>query len=198
MVCREIDYIFQYIDGELGPGEKAGFEEHLKGCPRCRRAVDFMESLSKMPVMEPPGELTAKTVEKFKEHKYRESGFFAPFVAFFAHPILVPVFLVIAVVGILVLNRPVDTNLVSVKISVPMPGSHARVSLVGDFNGWDVSRGRLKKKGENWTGTFRVKPGRYQYMLVVDGEKWMPDPTAKEFVEDGYGNRNSVLDVTKI
>jgi len=38
-----------------------------------------------------------------------------------------------------------------------------------------------------------LKPGRYEYMLVVDDSKWVPEPNAKVYVDDGFGSRNAVL-----
>jgi hypothetical protein len=34
--------------------------------------------------------------------------------------------------------------------------------------------------------------GRHEYLFVVDGQ-WLPDPKAKESVQNPFGGRNSVL-----
>jgi len=43
--------------------------------------------------------------------------------------------------------------------------------------------------------TIPLKPGRYEYMFVVDGQQWIPDPFAAEQTDDGFGSRNAVLEV---
>ncbi|MBA7573509.1 hypothetical protein ES708_15307 [subsurface metagenome] len=49
-----------------------------------------------------------------------------------------------------------------------------------------------------WTGKISLKPGRYEYMLVVDDAKWVPDPNAKIYADDGFGSRNTVLYINKV
>ncbi|MCP9453560.1 MAG: isoamylase early set domain-containing protein [Nitrospira sp.] len=70
------------------------------------------------------------------------------------------------------------------------------VSVAGDFNGWNPARTTLKRAdGGIWTVTLLLKPGRYEYMFVVDGTHWIADPLATEEIGDGFGSRNAVLDV---
>ncbi len=51
---------------------------------------------------------------------------------------------------------------------------------------------------EVWVGQVQVQPGRYNYVIVVDGERMLVDPTAPQVVDDGFGGKNSVLDVGSI
>jgi 1,4-alpha-glucan branching enzyme len=46
-----------------------------------------------------------------------------------------------------------------------------------------------------WSTTIPLGPGRYHYMFVIDGERWMADPLAHETSLDGFGGQDSVLDV---
>ena len=40
--CREVlDFLSAYLDGELAPEVRAGFERHLQLCPPC---VEYLES----------------------------------------------------------------------------------------------------------------------------------------------------------
>ena len=49
----------------------------------------------------------------------------------------------------------------------------------GDFNNWDTQSHPLQKKEEGiWTTTIKLKPGRYEYMFVVNGQEWKTDPRA--------------------
>jgi hypothetical protein len=67
------------------------------------------------------------------------------------------------------------------------------VCLVGDFNDWEICRTPLRRgEGGMWHVMLDLKPGRYEYMLVVDN-KWVTDPDAPAHVDDGFGHRNGVL-----
>jgi 1,4-alpha-glucan branching enzyme len=68
-----------------------------------------------------------------------------------------------------------------------------RVCVAGSFNGWQPEQTPLESVGNGrWIGDLAVKPGRYEYLFVVDGQ-WMPDPNAKESVQNPFGGQNSVL-----
>ncbi len=71
------------------------------------------------------------------------------------------------------------------------------VSVAGDFNGWQPQETPLERTEDGaWTVTIQVKPGRYHYMFVVDGQEWITDPFAGEYSSDGFGAKNAVLDVS--
>ena len=76
------------------------------------------------------------------------------------------------------------------------PGARS-VEVVGSFNNW--SRGLLHLRDENHDGIWRaaavLPAGQHEYMFVVDGERWVTDPLAGRFVDDGFGGgrENSVL-----
>ncbi len=71
------------------------------------------------------------------------------------------------------------------------------VAIAGDFNGWNPQANILEDPDGDgiWTGTLKLKPGRYEYMFVLDGEKWFPDPNALRYVKDGFGNKNAILEI---
>jgi 1,4-alpha-glucan branching enzyme len=69
-----------------------------------------------------------------------------------------------------------------------------KVVLTGDFNNWDVSSDQMFDLGDGlWSITMYLEPGRYEYKFVVDDNVWVADPKAKEFVDDGYGGKRSVI-----
>jgi hypothetical protein len=74
---------------------------------------------------------------------------------------------------------------------------HARtVHLVGDFNDWSTTDTPLVRGANGaWSTTIPLRPGRYHYMFVVDGDRWVADPLANETSLDGFGGQDSVLDV---
>jgi 1,4-alpha-glucan branching enzyme len=68
-----------------------------------------------------------------------------------------------------------------------------KVCVAGSFNEWQPERTPLEPVGNGrWVGNLPIKPGRYEYLFVVDGN-WMPDPNAKETVQNPFGGQNSVL-----
>ncbi len=84
---------------------------------------------------------------------------------------------------------------VFVRLALLQPGARS-VSVAGDFNGWNPDQTKLERsEGGMWTATIAMKPGRYQYMFVIDGKQWIPDPLAEEGAGDGFGAQNAVLDV---
>jgi hypothetical protein len=70
------------------------------------------------------------------------------------------------------------------------------VCVAGSFNGWKPEQNPLVPRGNGrWVGDLDVKPGRYEYLFVVDGQ-WLPDPNARETVQNPYGGKNSVMIVS--
>lgn len=74
------------------------------------------------------------------------------------------------------------------------PGA-GRVSLVGDFNGWDVGRSPMRDATASgvWTVTVPVRPGRHVYAFLVDGTKWTLDPRAPRTTDPDFGVKGSVM-----
>jgi anti-sigma factor RsiW len=84
---------------------------------------------------------------------------------------------------------------VIVRLIMVQPGAKT-VAVAGDFNGWDPARTPLLRADSGmWTATIKLRPGRYQYMFVIDGKEWQTDPLASEVSQDGFGQQNAVLDV---
>lgn len=71
------------------------------------------------------------------------------------------------------------------------------VAVAGDFNGWDPAGHTLRDPDGDgqWTGMFALRPGLHKYMFLVDGERWVTDPRAESYVDDGFGMRNALLNV---
>lgn len=66
------------------------------------------------------------------------------------------------------------------------------VAVAGDFSSWDYLH-MEKVQDSCWSITIEIKPGRYQYGFLIDGEQWVPDPGSLRQVSDGFGGVNSVL-----
>lgn len=70
-----------------------------------------------------------------------------------------------------------------------------RVSVAGDFNGWDVSVHELSRKENGlWLITIELSPGSYEYKFFADGE-WHVDPDAVSYNVNKYGTLNCIITV---
>jgi len=68
------------------------------------------------------------------------------------------------------------------------------VCVVGSFNAWAMGADPLVKMvNGKWEATLSVPRGIHQYMYVVDGKVWVPDPNAHRTLDDGFGRTNALL-----
>lgn len=74
-----------------------------------------------------------------------------------------------------------------------------QVSIAGDFNDWNPKQNRLARHASGmWHAALPIlPPGTYQYKLVVDGERWLEDPSNGLKAEDNHGGFNSVLHIAE-
>jgi hypothetical protein len=71
-----------------------------------------------------------------------------------------------------------------------------RVSLVGDFNNWDPAATPLARgSAGRWEAIVPLTPGRYQFTFVVDGSRWVRDPSLPQALGDDFGQPTSVITV---
>ena len=87
---------------------------------------------------------------------------------------------------------------VRVTFELPADAASEEVAVVGDFNGWDKSKDKMKldsKKGV-WTKAITVKPDNtYQFRYFVDGREWRNDEEADGFAPNPFHGQNSVISV---
>ena len=70
------------------------------------------------------------------------------------------------------------------------------VAVSGDFNQWSGDAVMEDADGDGiWSLRIPMEPGLHEYMFVIDGERWITDPLAERYADDGFGNRNAVLAV---
>lgn len=69
------------------------------------------------------------------------------------------------------------------------------VSLAGSFNQWDMGATPMENDDGIWSVTVDLPPGTHQYKFVVNASDWMTDEWALAFADDGFGGRNSVVEV---
>lgn len=76
-------------------------------------------------------------------------------------------------------------------------GGAQTVWLTGSFTSWGGNPGAgaielTKDAGSVWNVTRTMDSGEHQYKFIVDGTSWIADPANPDFVDDGFGGRNSV------
>lgn len=69
------------------------------------------------------------------------------------------------------------------------------VHVVGTFNDWRPGSIALEDQDHDgvWRATVVLPAGTYEYMFVVDGERWVPDHLAERLVADDFGRENSIV-----
>lgn len=78
----------------------------------------------------------------------------------------------------------------------PTPQS---VVVAGSFNGWSATEAAgawpLTREGARFVSTRALPDGHHEYKFVIDGTRWIADPSNPRSAPDGFGGTNSVLDV---
>lgn len=88
----------------------------------------------------------------------------------------------------------VATPLQPVQLVFHAPAAR-EVAVAGDFNGWDPSLTPLVRVPgtDVWMAQVLLAPGRYTYAFVVDGGRFMADPSAPRAIGEEFGAPSSVL-----
>lgn len=71
------------------------------------------------------------------------------------------------------------------------------VAVAGDFSDWEpITLTRQNINGDvAWTGIIPLERGQHRYMFLKDGEQWATDPLAGRYIDDGFGNKNAVINL---
>lgn len=217
--------IQRFLDQDLTPEERVQFLQQVDADPGLRREWLNLEVVvaeaGRLPRIAPSPHFRARVLAALEPDS---KSILDRFVGWLTAPrtlqwnlggaMAVASVAILAVAGLL---RLVPAQIVEVPLSrppaqmvsleqAPAPTTYVRlvlvqpdaksVSVAGDFNGWNPSHMRMERSDAGvWTTTIRLKPGRYQYMFVIDGKQWLADPLATEDTGDGFGSQNAVLEV---
>jgi len=93
---------------------------------------------------------------------------------------------------------PRQGNLIPVTFTLSYPKAKS-VSLIGSFNQWNPAGHKMHQVGDQntWVLELRLPEGRHEYAFLVDGKVVVPDQSSPFYQSDGFGNRNSVLLVSR-
>jgi hypothetical protein len=91
-----------------------------------------------------------------------------------------------------------QTSLIPVTFTLSYPKAES-VSLIGSFNQWNPAGHKMRQLGDlnTWVLELRLPEGRHEYAFLVDGKMVVPDQSSPFYQSDGFGNRNSVLFVSR-
>ena len=214
MNCQKIRKLLNpYIDQVLDAESTQQVEEHLKSCPTCRdeylRLKEMVTSLNSLLPQPAPADFTQSIMAKISQEDVQiqsswmdllKKRISIPRFSFRLIGVAAAAALVVFFAFTFIFNTP-DTSLIcsaEVQFSLKINDNKAHtVAIAGDFNGWNPQSNILEDpEGDGiWTGILKLEPGRYEYMFVLDGEKWFPDPNALRYVKDGFGNKNAILEI---
>jgi len=89
------------------------------------------------------------------------------------------------------------SNTMTVRFTLMAPGA-ARVSVVGDWNGWNPEANLLADSNNDGVWEIEIPLMRnkeYRYQFNIDGDLWIPDPESSLQVDDGFGGKNSIIGI---
>lgn len=194
--CHEILNI-EWDEDRLLDEEQKALNSHLENCAACsqyRREMNVVVNVAatlkdvsyERPVQISPLVLRPHSARPFWTGALVASGVAAVF------------FVGLFVGGVFQKEKSIVSPEVQV-VRLVIPVSKAKqVEVVGDFTGWNNRISLSPAQDGLWVGEVKLTPGRYKYMIIVDDTALQPDPAAREIVDDGFGGKNSVLDVGSI
>ena len=214
MDCQKIKKLLNpYIDQALDADTAQQVEEHLKSCSTCNKEyqslkeiITSLNSLSPQPAL---GTLTQNIMAKISQKEIQiqsswmdllKKRISIPRLSFRLVGVVATAVLVVFFAFTFIFNTPDTPFICSAEVQFSLrisDGKSHTVAIAGDFNGWNPQANFLEDPDGDgiWTGTLKLEPGRYEYMFVLDGEKWFPDPNALRYVKDGFGNKNAILEI---
>jgi len=192
------DWLHRILDGEgIDAGETRLSEEESRRLASYRNMLSLLENSAP----QAPPDLTARVMNALpKAPKHRTlhaiSRLFPTKERRLALASGAALAVALVVAG-LTLNRPAalpETWKIEFTLHAP---EAQRVELLGSFNGWKP--GTLLLDGPDgsghWAVSLELPEGRYEYIFLVDGKKWVTDPAAGIQRPDGFGRRNAVLEL---
>jgi hypothetical protein len=212
-----------YLDQTLDRDTTKQVEEHLKSCSTCQeeylKLKKIVSALNSISPQVAPTELTKNIMAKISQEEIQiQSSWIdqlkrqisVPSLSFprkweyiFSFRLVgvtAAAAIIIFFAFTFIFNLPNTSSICSAKVQFSLKLNDAKihtVAIAGDFNSWNQMDNLLEDPDGDgiWTGTLKLKPGRYEYMFVLDGKKWVPDPNALRYVKDGFGNKNAILEI---
>jgi 1,4-alpha-glucan branching enzyme len=92
-------------------------------------------------------------------------------------------------------KRKLKNGLVRVTFTMPALDNAESLSLVGDFNDWDMTATPMQRQADgSWQVKLDLENNRhYHYRYLMNGYEWHNDWAADEYAANPYGADNSVV-----
>ena len=215
MKCLKAKQLIQeYLDQHISEEEKKDLEQHIQICSSCREEFKKWEHFfSDVKILSEKESLPAGMTQSIMNQIQSKEVTIQPsWWERLKHVLSIPRFsfrwigaAAISVIAVVLFvnfiwlspeNYP--NGLTEVQFSLRAGAEPlSSVAVVGDFNDWNPNKHLLNDENEDgiWTATLRLEPGRYEYMFILDGQEWVPDPEAYRYVRDGFGNKNAVIEI---
>jgi len=215
MKCLKAKQLIQeYLDQHISEEEKKDLEQHIQTCSSCREEFKKWEYFfSDVKILaEKESAPTGMTQLIMNQIQSKEVTIQPSWWERLKHVLSIPRFsfrwigaAAVSVIAVVLFvnfiwlspeNYP--NGLTEVQFSLRAGAEPlSSVAVVGDFNDWNPNKHLLNDENEDgiWTATLRLEPGRYEYMFILDGQEWVPDPEAYRYVRDGFGNKNAVIEI---
>ncbi|OGS23888.1 MAG: hypothetical protein A2314_07290 [Elusimicrobia bacterium RIFOXYB2_FULL_50_12] len=192
MNCKKIRLMIDDTIYKRAAGMEPAVVAHIKTCKNCAGYHDFwLHRMDFAPAKAPAG-LTERVMERVFSEKMEPSAGFP-----LSHFLKYAVASVVTASVMLFIFARFYVAQTTIPVTFKISDENAvSIALAGDFNDWQSDKILLKRKGDVWEATVRLKPNRYQYMFVIDGERFVPDPEANMYADDGFGHKNSVIDIS--
>jgi hypothetical protein len=215
MKCLKAKQLIQeYLDHHISEEEKGNLEQHIQTCSSCREEFKKWENFfSDVKILSEKESAPAGMTQSIMSQIQNKQVTIQPsWWERLKHVLSIPRFSLkwigAAAVALVAFTVFINFNLFSpgmnpnglteVQFSLRAGAeSLSSVAVVGDFNDWNPNKHLLQDENEDgiWTATLRLEPGRYEYMFILDGQEWVPDPEAYRYVRDGFGNKNAVIEI---
>ena len=84
-----------------------------------------------------------------------------------------------------------------VKVTFSLPTTDEKVAVAGDFNDWDPTATRMRKRGDTRSASVTLDAGRsYAFRYIDEHGRWFNDDHADRFEGNGLGETNGIIDLT--
>lgn len=91
-----------------------------------------------------------------------------------------------------VAKKPAKKTQPSTEFKLFAPNA-SEVYVTGDFTDWSTTEFKARRfKDGTWKKSVPLKPGRYEYLFLVDGQ-WQTDPESTNKSSNPFGSENSVV-----
>lgn len=172
---KEIEFLLKKISKETYMNSSNIFNIPVLTEQDIQNIIDYLPDLSNESYLE-----SSENIEIFEIKEIIPN-----FLKYLLAPILVcTIFLIFSI-------RHFQNNVSNSKITFVLYHPKARmVEIVGDFTEWKPVK-LIKKDRGVWYINFRLKPGKYRYIYIIDNQPYL-DPQ-RDVVEDTFGIKNSII-----